>query len=490
MKKKLCTLFVCILLVLSFASVSAEEISVVSVADGIEMSSLSYENEAFAPETDITLKLTAKRTEQGDSTDKLILVASLLDNGVMTAVDTDSKVLGTENTEFTATLTLPADVSGCEITVALLKQTEGGLVPVGSASYIPSREDFLPFKSVTIGGKELDFDEYNEATVIYPPKSTSYPKDLSVQVADAATEVDWVLYDAEEPVYGVITASLPNGNSVEYRVNYEERIHAVYDSVAGKTVADFIEADDTNVNMVAENTVVTVNDSTKDAIYNNLYTNLQGTDDEARGMGSIATANLGVFSKYHEISYVAPEFEGLDYIVTYNNRTPYVSADGATSGNGAVPGENFIEFMLSDPANVHVFTYTEYKELDTKYGFVGETGSSAYIIRRYINTKPGDEYKKATGEVMNWSEANRINASGTFKEEDTAYFNSISEGLADKLAALKQSGAGSKFNYKYKYTKTYSSASVEEPALVEIPYPTASQSRGWIVVIEPIAVEE
>ncbi len=490
MKKRICALCMCMLLVCSFISVSAEEIPVVSVADGIEMSALTYENEAWEAETEVTVMLTAKRTEATDTTDKIILVASLMENGVMTAVDTDSKALGTEDTDFSATLTLPADVSGCEITVALLKQTETGLVPVGSASYIPAKEDFLPFKSATIGGKELEFDENNQATVIYPPKSTSYPKDLAVQVADAATKVDWVFYNEAEPVYGVITASLPDGSTAEYQVNYEERIHAVYDPVAGKTVKDFVEADDTQVNMVAANTVVTVNDSSKDAIYKNLYTNLQGTDDESRGMGSIATANLGVTSMYHEISYVAPEYQGLDYIVTYNNRTPYVSADGATSGNGATPGENFIEFMLSDPANVHVFTFAEYKELDTKYGFVGETGSSAYIVRRYINTKPGDEYKKATGNVMNWSEAGKVNGTATLKEEDAAYFNSLSEGLADKLAALKQKGIGNSFNYKYKYTKTYSSASVEEPALVEIPYPTASQGRGWIVVIEPIAVEE
>lgn len=490
MKKRICAICLCMLLVLSFMSVSAEEVSVVNVAEGIEMSSLTYEYEDWASETDITVKLTAKRTETAENADKIILVASLINDGVMTAVDTDSKELGTEATEFTATLTLPGDISKAEITVALLKQTDTGLVPLSSASYIPSKDDFLPIKSATIDGKELEFDEYNEATLIYPPKATSYPKDLAVQVADAATEVDWVLYDTEEPVYGIITASLPNGSSVEYRVNYEERIHAVYDPVAGKTVKDFVEAADTQVNMVAANTVVTMNDTSKDSKYRNLYTNLRGTDDESRGMGSIATSNLGVTSMYHEISYVAPEYEGLDYIVTYNNKTPYVSADGATSGNGATPGKNFIEFMLSEPANVHVFTCTEYKELDTKYGFVGETDSFAYIIRRYINTKPGDEYKKATGEVMTWSEANKINGTGTFKEEDAAYFNSLSEGLADKLAALKQKGVGNTFNYKYKYTKTYSSASVEEPAPVEIPYPTASQGRGWIVVIEPIAVEE
>ena len=488
MKKRICTLLLCIMLVCSFTWASAEELSVVSVADGIEMSALTYEDEALAPQTDVTVKLTAKRTEETENADKIILVASLFQNGVMTAVDTDSKELGNEETEFEATLTLPEDVSSCEITVALLKQTDKGLIPIGSSSYRPGKAEFLPIKSATLGGKELRFNDYNEAKFIYPPGITKYPSDLSVNVADTATKIDWVLYDNEEPVYGVITASLPDGDTLEYTVNYEKCIHAVYDPVTGRTVEDFTDARNTQVNKIAVNTVVTQNDATGDHIYKNLYTNLQGTDDDSRGMGSLATANLGVMEKYHEISYVAPEYQGLDYIVTYNNKSPYVSADGTSSGNGATPGKNYIEFMLSEPANVHVFTYAEYKALDTDYGFVGGKGSSPYITRRYINTKPADEFKNLTGEIMTWNEASKIKPA--ISEEDAVYFDSLCPGLSAKLKEVNQKGHGGVFSYQYKYTKKFAAASVANPALVEIPYPTASQARGWIVVIEPIAVEE
>ena len=164
-------------------------------------------------------------------------------------------------------------------------------------------------------------------------------------------------------VYGIITASLPNGSSVEYRVNYEERIHAVYDPVAGKTVKDFVEAADTQVNMVAANTVVTTNDTSKDAKYKNLYTNLRGTDDESRGMGSIAAMEKGSKDRYFQSDAKKLVPEGVEGMVPYKGKAEdiiFQMIGGIKSGLGYCGAETIID--LQEKAQFVKITAASLKE--------------------------------------------------------------------------------------------------------------------------------
>lgn len=510
------------MLVCSFTCTMAEEIPVVSLADGIEMSALTYEDEAIAPQTDVTVKLTAKRTEAVEGASRIILVASLLENGVMTAVDTDSKNLGTEDTEFTATLTLPEDVSGCEITVALLKQTENGLVPVGSSSYRPGKAEFLPIKSATLGGEELTFDEYNEAKVVVSPNATEYPTDLSVETADIATKIDWTVTTGEEN-YGVITASLPDGDAIEYRVNFE---HATHYLTKAKTDDDFtFENTWSDWNMVSKDVVMNAytdykpsnmpdsygankDDIGKDkgvVLFANykgkVFTNLHGIDPEDHGKGGsrLFTNYPANYRQRHAINYVDPMYEGCDYIITSN---------GAMTTDQSVI---YYDFDLAYDAEIAIITLSQCTNYP-KDGYVEATKSSGFLLGSYINlthtnplinnfgisptqTEMEAFHKKTNGKLA--TDAAYIEACDelamsiterTGKEITGQQLIDVKMGRNERDASdLKIGNAhGGTFNYKYAYTKKFEVPEGEEFVNVKIQAPDKAQARGFVVVIKPI----
>ena len=511
------------MLVCSFTWASAEELAVVSTADGIEMSALTYEDEALAPQTDVTVKLTAKRTEETENADKVILVASLLENGVMTAVDTDSKDLGTEETTFEATLTLPEDISTCEITVALLKQTDKGLIPIGSSSYRPGKEEFLPIKSAVLEGEELSFDEYNEVKVVVAPDVTEYPSDLVVETADTATKIDWTITTGEEN-YGVITASLPDGDAIEYRVNFENATHYF---PKAKTDDDFtFENTWSDWNMVSKEVVMNAwtdykpsnmpetygdkkDDQGKDTglvVFENyrgkVFTNLHGIDPDQHELGgSRLFANYPAnYRQRHAINYVDPMYEGCDYIVTSN---------GAMTTDQSVI---YYDFDLAYDAEVVIITLSQCTNYP-KDGYVETKNTSTnFITGSYINltytnplvnnlgisptmTEVQAFEKKANGKLATSSEyyeaceemAASISAR-TGKELTAEYLMEIRVGQNEKdKTDLKVGGAtGGTFRYQYAYTKKFEVPEGEDSVNVKIQAPDKAQARGFIVVIKPI----
>ena len=512
------------LLVLGFMSVSADEVSVVTTADGIEMSSLTYEDEALSPETDITVKLTAKRTEATDTTDKIILVASLMDNGVMTAIDTDSKELGTEPTEFEATLTLPEDISNVEITVALLKQTTNGLVPISSSSYRPGKTEFLPIKSASLAGEELVFDEENTTKVVLAPKATEFPEGLKVETADTATKIDWTTYNEEGLYCGIITATLPDGDSIEYMVNFENATHYF---TKAKTDDDFTDINTwSDWNMVSKDVVMNAwtdykpsnmpetygdkkDDQGKDTglvVFENyrgkVFTNLHGIDpDQPELGGSRLFANYPAnYRQRHAINYVDPLYEGCDYIVTSN---------GAMTTDQSVI---YYDFDLAYDAEVVIITLSQCTNYP-KDGYVETKNTStnfltgSYINLTYTNplvnnlgisptmTEVQAFEKKANGKLATSSEyyeaceemAASISAR-TGKELTAEYLMEIRVGQNEKdTTDLKVGGAtGGTFRYQYAYTKKFEVPEGEESVNVKIKAPDKAQARGFIVVIKPV----
>lgn len=500
------------MLVCSFTWASAEELAVVSTADGIEMSALTYEDEALAPTTDVTVKLTAKRTEATDTTDKIILVASLMDNGVMTAIDTDSKDLGTEETTFEATLTLPEDVSTCEITVALLKQTDKGLIPIGSSSYRPGKEEFLPIKSAVLEGEELSFDEYNETKVVVAPNATEFPTDLTVETADIATKIDWTVATGEEN-YGVITASLPDGDAIEYRVNFE---HATHYFAKAKTDDEFTFDDSySERNMISKEVVANfasdykasnmpehANGPKHSETVGRAFTNLHGADPNEPNKGGsrlFTNYNAGSYQR-HAINYVDPQFEGCDYFITSN---------GAMTTDQSVI---YYDFDLAYDAEVSIITMSQCTNYPAEGFTETKNSSSYYIIGNYLNLTLTTPMMNAFGISPTQDEAVAFDKAANGKQCDSqeyidaceALAASISERTGKELTGQQlidakvgrntkdatdtkiQGSIGGTFRYAFAYTKKFEVPEGEESVNVKIKAPDKAQARGFIVVIKPV----
>lgn len=515
MKKRICALCMCMLLVLSFGLVSAQEIPVVTTADGIEMSSLTYEDEALAPKTDITVKLTAKRTEATENADKFILVASLMNDGVMTAVDTDSKELGTEATEFEATLTLPEDISKAEITVALLKQTETGLVPVGSSSYRPGKEDFLPIKSATLADKELEFDENNITKVVLAPKAADVPEGLKVETADTATKIDWTVYSGEN-TFGEITASLPDGDAIVYTVNFENATHYF---AKAKTDDDFtFDNSYSEWNMVSKDVVTNAASSYKPSnmpdTFNGVvnadyigkaFTNLHGEDPDYPNNGGSRLftnypAGQSKLSQRHAIDYVDPYYEGCDYFITSNG--------SMTTDQSVI----YYDFDLAYDAEVSIITLSKCNSYP-KDGWSETTNTSTgFLVAHYLNLTLTTPMYNVFGVTPTYTEANTFNKAANNKEGTSQEYldacdvlaASISERtgmeitgqqiadakvgwhLKDSSITKIQNSIGNTFKYQYAYTKKFTVADGEESVNVKIKAPDTAQARGFVVVIKPI----
>lgn len=504
MRKSICLLVVCMMLLLNTVAF-AEEMPWVSVKDGIEMSKISYDNleggEAVE-NTLLTITMSAKASEESDV--PYAFVAVLYDADVMIGLDSDTKPIGTESTSFKAELNLPDDVSACRIAVALLKKTQDGFVPISKASYCPADSKFSKLVKVTADGEELVFDNEFNTAVFMTPTTTDFPEVFEVQTADAATSVDLTIPDAF-PGDVVAVATLPDGTEITYTMSFFAGKHAVANALKD---GDFEDADEDSYfknNKISKEDLLSSamdggkeNNISYDADYEDFYlkafTNLSGVDEENGNYFGSRWVTDYDSHQVHSINYVHPELEGYDYFITKNGE---VEKD---------TGLTYFEFDISYDSEIIIVAYNKCKS------YPSDGWTESYLGDGFIRTSSLDydnsKLIEDIGYDVTYNEAKAWDA----KVDDMAYFSILSGGNAEYEKACESLAAsiserhgrlvtkedlyglygklvGDEYAYSYTYSKVFEIPEGEETKTVKIYGPDTNQKRGFVVVVKPLTAE-
>lgn len=172
---------------------------------------------SISPDVTITAKVKVKASGTAAATGKTFLLMLYRDSAL------ESVAVGTESTSgtatmYSATLTMPSDVTGCELN-AVLWDSLKDMNAVCSSSIFPGTEKEL--LSLKVNGEEVldEFDENNELTFMLPLGETKMPL-LTYKTVDNGAKVE-ITNPTTRPGNAKIKVTSSDGTLAdEYTVKY------------------------------------------------------------------------------------------------------------------------------------------------------------------------------------------------------------------------------------------------------------------------------
>ncbi len=344
--------------------------------------------------------------------------------------------------------------------------------PLASSSLYTLESPSL--KAITADGKEIAFDaESKTATVCTDEKgyipvikgiatnnsfyvTTSYANDLTsatITVRNPATEIE-----------------------VNYTVNIDLYEHEDVHCVVGGKSTDFVADSGVTNGYMSSKAVTTAHHTATNGI---LYTNLHGKDDDTvlDPTGSRwASNNPANSNQYHEIYYVDPSLEGLDYFA-FN------------AGDNAYTGDTLLKFKVDKDCTIHILA-TNGNMSFAGYELSTMQSGNGWLKGRYMN---GNFAKalRAIGVTPTYDLAAKYGALGKDAFYTTylkTYYDAASES-AQTTFDTAWASVGNYFGsvYRYSYSRTYELKEEETELEIVVPGNTNSSasSRDIIVVVEP-----
>lgn len=424
--------------------------------NGIKTSAVEFStaNGGLAAGGTVTASLKAVKP-YGDGIDAIFILA-LYDGNKLFDIKIDKNTIGNSEVPFTATITVDKNAESSYEVKAMLASADIGIIPLSAPAAYPADESYLPLKDIKIGGESLkDFspDVYSYGYIVQ--RGTEEYPEIEALTAEGGVGVN-VRIEGDYPGSAYITASLPNGKSAVYTIDFEYLTHAVKGAM---TAMDFTDDPGVIGGKMSVQDVLTVSAGTHE-YRNKLFTNLHGNDAQNGIPGSRYLVDYNANkSPYYNISKVAEDLMGCDYFVTKRDNVP---TDG-----------DLYQFELGAKAEVVVLATGEVSNL-TDYTKSGD-GSTAiamidYANRNFVNMFTPYDVVPEYADALSWQgAANVANAKPI-----------LSEKYNIPVEKLNWTGnwAISNIMYTYRYSKVFNAGDIVTiPASAEAP-------RGYIVVIK------
>lgn len=389
-----------------------------------------------------------------------VFVLTLYKDKKMIGAAADTGVIGSDPSEFSASVSIPEDSGEYELNAALLS-ADSRFAPLSNPAFYPPREENKLLKAICIGQRTAeDFSPYTFSyEYIVGRGDTEYPL-LEAQAADGGTKID-VSIEGEFPGEGVIEALSWDGTVNTYTVDFKYRTHAVKGALKD---SDFI--DDpyvTNGKMSAADVLTKAAGSNANSF--KVFTNLRGYDPQTKITGSRWTTDMPANSpNYYTLHTVAEDLVGCDYLVT---------TSGAMANSGT-----YFEFELGADAEIIVLSTAAVNNL-TGFSPDDGNGSEKFAEAYYINSSffkmfaPYGVTPEYSDAIMWTTQAKRDEARPILAEKYGVPESALTAGWAT---------GGS--NYLYRYSKQFAAGET-----VTIPAPDTAQGsndRGYIVVIKAL----